>query len=132
MRDSVLSSCINTVPVTMKYAPGTCIAKWKIGNRGFNRAAILPFVLRGAVGSVHQQDIRGHYEGEWLLSRSGYTKPWNGKHGDHPMKRGNTGRAHLKNIQEVSGQERNVTGSWCISFFSCIQASKFANQSQIL
>lgn len=58
MRDSVLSSRINTVPVMMKYAPGTCVVKWKIGNRGFNRAAMLPFVLRGAVASVHHQDMR--------------------------------------------------------------------------
>lgn len=41
------------------------------------------------MGSV-QEDIRRYYEGEWLLSRSEYTKPWDGKHRDHPNERNGT------------------------------------------
>jgi hypothetical protein len=86
MRDPVLSSCIIAVAVMMKYAPGSCLAKWKVGNRGLNRAGILPFILRGAVGSVHQQDIRGYW-GEWLLSRSEYTSHGMANMGTTQMKK---------------------------------------------
>lgn len=86
------------------------------------------------MGSV-QEDIRGDYEGEWRLSRSEYTEPWDGKHRDHPNEK------KMKHGENPSQKQPgglwsrgDFACSWFVCFFSCLKAysSQFARRSKIL